>query len=124
MLKCELLRLNVNFYSKQKPILSGEVAVEKKKKELLEHRATTIPGIDLSPSHLSNNVMRVKSDEEQPFFRIASDTPINRKNVRSNGKGMPRNRVACQRFTQYLSRREKISIGSDHKPLRAIFKKS
>ena len=70
------------------------------------------------------NVTRVKSDEEQPFFRTASDTPINRKNVRSNRKGMPRNRVACQRFTQYLSRREKISIGSGHKPLQAIFKKS
>ena len=37
---------------------------------------------------------------------------------------MPRNRVAWQRFTQYLSRREKISIGSDHKPLQAICKKS
>ena len=37
---------------------------------------------------------------------------------------MPRNRVACQRFTQYLSRREKISMGSGHKPLQAIFKKS
>jgi len=31
---------------------------------------------------------------------------------------------ACQRFSQYLSRREKITVESDHKPLQAIFKKS
>jgi len=30
----------------------------------------------------------------------------------------------CQRFSQYLSRREKITVESDHKPLQAIFKKS
>ena len=32
--------------------------------------------------------------------------------------------VAYQRFSQYLSRREKITVESDHKPLQAIFKKS
>lgn len=31
---------------------------------------------------------------------------------------------ACQRFSQYLSRRERITVESDHKPLQAIFKKS
>jgi len=31
---------------------------------------------------------------------------------------------ACQRFSQYLSRREKITVESDHKPLQSIFKKS
>ena len=31
---------------------------------------------------------------------------------------------ACQRFSQYISRREKITVESDHKPLQAIFKKS
>ena len=31
---------------------------------------------------------------------------------------------ACQRFSQYISRQEKIKVESDHKPLQAIFKKS
>ena len=31
---------------------------------------------------------------------------------------------ACQRFSQYISRQEKITVESDHKPLQAIFKKS
>ena len=31
---------------------------------------------------------------------------------------------ACQRFSQYISRRERITVESDHKPLQAIFKKS
>ena len=31
---------------------------------------------------------------------------------------------ACQRFRQYISRRERITVESDHKPLQAIFKKS
>ena len=31
---------------------------------------------------------------------------------------------ACERFNQYLARREKISIEIDHKPLESIFKKS
>ena len=31
---------------------------------------------------------------------------------------------ACQRFSQYISRREKVTVESDHKPLQAIFKKS
>ncbi|KAK3735966.1 hypothetical protein QZH41_003831 [Actinostola sp. cb2023] len=30
----------------------------------------------------------------------------------------------CQRFNQYIARREKVTIESDHKPLQAIFKKS
>jgi len=30
----------------------------------------------------------------------------------------------CQRFSHYLTRRDKITIESDHKPLQAIFKKS
>ena len=31
---------------------------------------------------------------------------------------------ACQRFSQYISQREKITVESDHKPLQPIFKKS
>ena len=31
---------------------------------------------------------------------------------------------ACHRFSQYISRRERITVESDHKPLQAIFKKS
>ena len=31
---------------------------------------------------------------------------------------------ACQRFSQYLARREKITVESDYKPLQAVFKKS
>ena len=31
---------------------------------------------------------------------------------------------ACTKFSQYITRREKITIESDHKPLQAIFKKS
>ena len=31
---------------------------------------------------------------------------------------------ACERFNQYLARRENISVETDHKPLESIFKKS
>ena len=31
---------------------------------------------------------------------------------------------ACERFNQYLARREKIFVETDHKPLESIFKKS
>ena len=31
---------------------------------------------------------------------------------------------ACAKFSQYITRREKITVESDHKPLQAIFKKS
>ena len=31
---------------------------------------------------------------------------------------------ACHRFSQYISRREKITVESDHKPLQSIFQKS
>ena len=31
---------------------------------------------------------------------------------------------ACERFNQYLARREQISVETDHKPLESIFKKS
>ena len=30
----------------------------------------------------------------------------------------------CQKFSQYISRREKVTVESDHKPLQSIFKKS
>jgi hypothetical protein len=30
----------------------------------------------------------------------------------------------CQKFSQYISRRDKVTIESDHKPLQSIFKKS
>ena len=30
----------------------------------------------------------------------------------------------CQKFSQYITRREKVTIESDHKPLQSIFKKS
>ena len=30
----------------------------------------------------------------------------------------------CERFSQYLSRKEKVTVESDHKPLQSIFKKS
>ena len=31
---------------------------------------------------------------------------------------------SCQHFNQYIARREKVTVESDHKPLQAIFKKS
>ena len=30
----------------------------------------------------------------------------------------------CQKFSQYITRREKVTVESDHKPLQSIFKKS
>ena len=30
----------------------------------------------------------------------------------------------CEKFSQYISRREKVTVESDHKPLQSIFKKS
>ena len=30
----------------------------------------------------------------------------------------------CQKFAQYVSRREKVNVKTDHKPLQSVFKKS
>ena len=30
----------------------------------------------------------------------------------------------CEKFSQYISRRDKVTVASDHKPLKSIFKKS
>ena len=32
--------------------------------------------------------------------------------------------LRCERFNQYLARREKVHVETDHKPLESIFKKS